>query len=207
MLGLTTYQPHIWAVPKDDIYQAEHAMRMAKEYIVTFITQIETGTVRPLVGIAKQIRDKAAADLKTLEDAIQRLKSPYKETVPECDPSDVSALPPFGVKQDCGLRDDFLSKRQAKRAARIPNPDQQFWTCRICLRSKFTRPGQPHKCVGGRRKRFSKYARMKGWDSCWIETPKPTSCRSLHLSGYWEDGGYNAYMNTPVSALFHNASG
>lgn len=225
MLGLKTYQSHIWAVPKDDIYAAVAALTRAKEYALSFATQVQNGTAVPLVGVGKMILEQTQKDIKLIEDALKRFKTPYHDLsnvpstpTPPTNPSNASALPPFGVKQESGLRDDFLSKRAAKKAARVPNPEQQFWTCRICLRSKFTRPGQSHRCVGGNRKRFGKYARLKGWDSCFIETPKVTSSRTLHLSGYWEDAykplsavhssvlsektrhdaGYDEYMNTDV---------
>ena len=194
MLGLATYQPHTWEVPKDDIYQAEHALQVAKEYIRTFIVQIETGTVRPLVGIAKQIRNKASEDLTLVEDAIKKLKSKYNKTYPKADFEDVSKLPAFGK----------ISNKEAK-LARVPNPDQQFYTCRICLRSKFTRPGQPHRCHGGPRKRFGKYARLKGWDSCFIETPKVTSSRSHCITRMCT--GYEPLTTVHSSSLFHKASG
>lgn len=41
------------------------------------------------------------------------------------------------------------------------------WMCRLCGRDKFARPGEPHKCVGGFRKRFKAAARAMGWADCW----------------------------------------
>lgn len=45
----------------------------------------------------------------------------------------------------------------------------QRWMCRLCGRDKFTKPGQPHRCQGGFRKRFKKAARLNGWDNCWVK--------------------------------------
>ena len=43
------------------------------------------------------------------------------------------------------------------------------WRCRLCGRVMCMAKGahsQPHKCVGGYRKRFGKAARQRGWDNC-----------------------------------------
>jgi hypothetical protein len=36
------------------------------------------------------------------------------------------------------------------------------WKCQLCGRDKFSRPGQPHKCLGGFRKNFKRAARQRG---------------------------------------------
>lgn len=43
-----------------------------------------------------------------------------------------------------------------------------FWTCLLCGRSKFTRPGQPHRCQGGDRKRFKAEAKRRGLENAFI---------------------------------------
>jgi hypothetical protein len=43
------------------------------------------------------------------------------------------------------------------------------YKCVLCGRSKFTKPGEPHKCVGGYRKRFKAAAKARGIPSCFIE--------------------------------------
>ena len=45
------------------------------------------------------------------------------------------------------------------------------WTCLLCGRDKFSRPGQPHKCTGGFRKRFKAEAARRGIDNAWVQTP------------------------------------
>jgi hypothetical protein len=45
------------------------------------------------------------------------------------------------------------------------------WTCLLCGRDKFDRPGQPHNCTGGFRKRFKAEAARCGLDNAWVQTP------------------------------------
>jgi hypothetical protein len=49
--------------------------------------------------------------------------------------------------------------------------------CRLCGRDKFSKPGQPHRCAGGFRKRFKKAARLNGWDNCWVNLANAASER------------------------------
>lgn len=48
--------------------------------------------------------------------------------------------------------------------------DSKKWTCVLCGRDKFSRPGQPHHCSGGYRKNFKRAARLKGIPNCFVET-------------------------------------
>ena len=43
-----------------------------------------------------------------------------------------------------------------------------FWTCLLCGRSKFTRPGQPHRCQSGARKRFKAEAKRRGLKNAFV---------------------------------------
>jgi hypothetical protein len=45
---------------------------------------------------------------------------------------------------------------------------RSFWTCLLCGRSKFTWPGQPHRCLGGTRKRFKAEAKRRGLENAFI---------------------------------------
>ena len=45
------------------------------------------------------------------------------------------------------------------------------WTCLLCGRDKFSRPGEPHRCLGGFRKRFKAEAARRGLDNAWVQTP------------------------------------
>ena len=47
---------------------------------------------------------------------------------------------------------------------------RSFWTCLLCGRSKFTRPGQPHRCQGGTRKRFKAEAKRRGLENAFISS-------------------------------------
>ena len=51
------------------------------------------------------------------------------------------------------------------------------WTCLLCGRDKFDRPGQPHKCTSGFRKRFKAEAARRGIDNAWVQTPNAGSHR------------------------------
>jgi len=53
------------------------------------------------------------------------------------------------------------------------------WTCLLCGRDRFTRPGQPHICGGQYRKNFKKAARLAGMSNCWKETEIPKEVRKL----------------------------
>ena len=46
----------------------------------------------------------------------------------------------------------------------------EYYTCLLCGRSKFTRPGQPHKCNGQKRKHFRKAARLAGLENAFAKT-------------------------------------
>jgi len=48
----------------------------------------------------------------------------------------------------------------------------RFWTCVLCGRNKFSRPGQPHRCSGGYRKNFKRAAKLKGIPNCFVPTVK-----------------------------------
>jgi hypothetical protein len=52
-----------------------------------------------------------------------------------------------------------------------PAPDAMplsFWTCLLCGRKKFTRPGHPHRCGSGIRKRFKAEAKRRGLENAFI---------------------------------------
>jgi hypothetical protein len=55
---------------------------------------------------------------------------------------------------------------------------RSFWTCLLCGRYKFTRPGQPHRCRGGTRKRFKAEAKRRGLENAFI--PSANSVISKH---------------------------
>lgn len=42
------------------------------------------------------------------------------------------------------------------------------WTCLLCGRNKFARPGQPHRCGGQYRKRFNRSAKQLGFDKPFV---------------------------------------
>lgn len=44
------------------------------------------------------------------------------------------------------------------------------WTCLLCGRDKFSRPGQPHLCGGVFRKRFKAEAARRGLANAWVQT-------------------------------------
>lgn len=66
--------------------------------------------------------------------------------------------------------DEFEKRRLQKTVKEIQEREVKSWTCKLCGRNKFQRPGQPHKCVGGFRKNFKKAARLRGWENCWEPT-------------------------------------
>jgi hypothetical protein len=49
------------------------------------------------------------------------------------------------------------------------------WKCVLCGRSKFARPGQPHRCNGQFRKRFRRTAELLGYSNAFIEIINPES--------------------------------
>lgn len=56
----------------------------------------------------------------------------------------------------------------------VPPDSLVRWTCLLCGRDKFSRPGHPHNCVGGFRKRFKAEAERRGLDNAWVKTQNDT---------------------------------
>ena len=43
---------------------------------------------------------------------------------------------------------------------------KERYMCKLCGRDTLSRPGEPHRCEKGFRKRFKAQAKRRGWESC-----------------------------------------
>lgn len=104
-------------------------------------------------------------DPERYEKLVSKLAAVYARVTPN-DPSSPMTAPLKPIESSDGLAGQSLGAARGSA-----------WTCRLCGRDRFSRPGQPHRCSGGYRKNFKRAARLRGWDNCWIPTPNDQAQR------------------------------